>query len=249
MTLTFTTTKLILTIMPPNPSLGQKTVSLNFEQVTFMAPRKPELSAFACHIVSLPKPWLMAFDMVTALRPASSILDVHIDVIPKTGVMVKTIGNACSRTLIEEVELYSSAVSRLPAGRDRLSIMIDFKEFSLAFEMALALQSMVNLYCDPRAPGHHKRDPGPMLLQVPSTSGIDAEFIISTLLPEDTDPVQPDHTGLSGHSVKRKPGHPAHSDDHPVSEEERDHVSESEYSMLGEGDDVRLEIPGTPPRK
>lgn len=242
LSLTFTSTKIILTILPPNPSLGQKTVSLNFEQVTFLVPRKPELSEFACHIVSLPKPWLTAFDMITALRPASSILDIRLDIISKTGVMLKTMGNACSRTLIEEVELYSSSVSRLPQGNEMISIMTDFKEFSLAFEMALALQSMVNLYCDTRGPGKQSHDPGPMILQVPSTSGIDAEFIISTLAPEEDDPGHRNAAGLAGHAVKRKPSQT----DPDESEVEKDHVSESDYSMLG--DEEELEIPGTPTR-
>lgn len=249
--LTFTSASIILTMLPQDCSVAQKTARLHFEQVQFMVPRRPDVQRLACQIVTLPKPWLAAFGLVTALRPASSVQDVRLDVIPSTGVIVRTVGSACSRTLIEEAELYSLGLQRSFAD-GRLSLMVSFKEFGLVFELAAHISSMVSLFFDQRE--HADGEPGPIVLQVPSATGVEVELVVSALIAVDeadaaSTQLAEESTVLSGRSAKRNKRDAA-----PA--EEPDHVSESEYEAdtrddAGDnggddgGDDA--DIPPTPP--
>lgn len=230
-----------MTVLPEHAEASQKTVKLYFEQVQYLVPRIPDLAALSCQIVSLPKPWLTAFEMLTALRTANSIQDIRFDVIPKKGVLVRTLGHSCSRTLIEEVELFSLSATNVKRDDEMLSFMVNFKDFGAAFELAVSLASMVNIYFDKRSSVTSDEDPGPVILQVPSVSGIIAEFVISAILPEPEDTgsmaLAEESTVLSGTSAKRKSRE---------LESDEDRVPESDLSPLeADGEDI-FEIPGTP---
>ncbi len=230
LTLTFTSTNVIITIFSPDLSSSQKTARLEFEQVQFLQPRLPEKSLLSFQIVTLPKPWISAFEMLTALRSMASIHDIRIDVVPKTGVMLRTLGNNCSRTLIQEAELYSCSVKNFGETFPSLAFMISFKEFKLAFDLALILSTSLYLYFDTRPATTSKADPGPLIIQIPSPNGIETQFVMSTLIPGESDDLIEESTVMS------KSSH------HENGLSDPDHVSESE---LGSNDETH--IPPTPP--
>lgn len=205
-----------------------------------MVPRRPAPQTLACQITSLPKPWIGAFDMVTSLRPSHSIHDVRLDLIRGKGIVVRTVGNACSRTFINELELYSMSLAD-GYPDNTLTLMISFKEFKAAFELSLQLTSMVNIFFDKRENADPRADPGPLILQIPSVTGIETEMIISALIPDPSE--EPSQTGPAITNVDAST--PPHLD-----HEEPDHVSESDFSAFETEDEAdETQIPPTPPKQ
>jgi len=126
-----------------------------------------------------------------------------------------------------------------------LTFMLSFKEFKAAFELSLQLASMVNIFFDKRENADPSADPGPLILQIPSVAGIEAEMIISALIPGTSE--EHSQTGPASAHVDAPTSQKFSADlDHT----EPDHISESDFTTFETEDEAdETQIPPTPPKQ
>lgn len=196
-----------------------KVVRLEFEECKFLTARCPSLNEQELTtIVTLPKPWLMAFDLISAIRSPS---DLQLTIEADRGVIVESSGSTRSKTLVELKDLYSLSIQETSQV---VSFVTSYKEIRAAFELAGHLNTMVKFYYD--ASDDSERTNSPLVVQVPSLSGHELLLITSTLPPEDS-------------SANCREGNP--------SEDRQPKRPCTDPYGFSDGDIDSLEIPGTPP--
>lgn len=144
---------------------------MEYEEVPFLLARHAPLEELGCIVTTLPRPWLQAFDMVSAFRFPH---DIQIELIHEGEyVRVESAGGSKSRTHIDVAEVYS-----IQLNVKKTSFMTSLKELRAVFDLAVQISSMANMYYNSSC------DEGPLVIQVPSQNGVSLELTCSTLPPE-----------------------------------------------------------------
>jgi hypothetical protein len=185
---------------------------MEYEEVPFLLARHVPLEKFGCIVTTLPRPWLQAFDMISAFRFPH---DIQIELVHEGEyVRVESTGGSKSRTHIDVAEIYSIQMQDIK----KASFMTSLKELRAVFDLAVQICSMVNMYYNSSC------DEGPLVIHVPSPSGVSLELTCSTLPPE-TVSVYDEEDPQTTKKV----------------------VSEDEFVAESANDGSDIEIPATPP--